>query len=59
MSELFTTPQTVAHQPPLFMENFWRILEWVAMLFSKGFSQPRDQTCISCVSCIGWGIPYH
>ena len=24
-----------------------RILEWVVMLFSKGSSQPRDQTCIS------------
>jgi len=24
-----------------------RILEWVAMLFSKGSSQPRDQTQIS------------
>ena len=25
-----------------------RILEWVAIPFSKGFSQPRDQTHISC-----------
>ena len=25
-----------------------RILEWVAISFSKGSSQPRDQTCISC-----------
>ena len=24
-----------------------RILEWVAMPFSRGSSQPRDQTCIS------------
>ena len=24
-----------------------RILEWVAFLFSKGFSQPRDQTQVS------------
>ena len=29
-----------------------RILEWVAISFSKGSSQPRDQTHISCVSCI-------
>ena len=28
------------------------ILEWVAISFSRGPSQPRDQTCISCVSCI-------
>ena len=30
-----------------------RILEWVAILFSRGFSPPRDQTSVSCVSCIG------
>ena len=28
------------------------ILEWVAMLSSKGSSQPRDGTCVSCVSFI-------
>ena len=27
-----------------------RILEWVATSFSKGSSQPRDQTCVSCLS---------
>ena len=26
-----------------------RILEWVATSFSRGSSQPRDQTCISCI----------
>ena len=35
-----------------------RILEWVAMPSSRGFSWPRDQTCISCVSCIGRQILY-
>ena len=30
-----------------------RILEWVAMPSSRGSSPPRDQTCVSCVSCIG------
>ena len=30
-----------------------RILEWVAIPFSRGTSQPRDQTHISYVSCIG------
>ena len=25
-----------------------RILEWVAILFSRGFSQPRDRTLVSC-----------
>ena len=29
-----------------------RIPEWVAISFSRGSSWPRDQTCISCVSCI-------
>ena len=36
-----------------------RILEWVAMPFSRGSSLPRDGTCISCISCIGRGILYH
>ena len=30
-----------------------RILEWVATSFSRGSSWPRDQTHISCASCIG------
>ena len=30
-----------------------RILEWVAILSSRGSSRPRDQTHIPCVSCIG------
>ena len=33
-----------------------RILEWVAISFSRGSSQPRDWTCIS---CIGRWILYH
>ena len=36
-----------------------RILEWVAISFSKGSSPPRDQTGNSCVSCIGRWILYH
>ena len=27
-----------------------RILEWVAISFSKGSSWPEDQTCVSCIS---------
>ena len=27
-----------------------RILEWVAVLLSRGFSQPRDQTQVSCIA---------
>ena len=30
-----------------------RILEWIAISFSRGSSHPRDQTHISCVSCFG------
>ena len=36
-----------------------RILEWVAISYSRGSSPPRDQTCISCISCIGRQILYH
>ena len=35
-----------------------RILEWVAISFSMGSSLPRDQTPISCISCIGRHILY-
>ena len=34
------------------------ILEWVSISYSRGSSQPRDQTHISCVSCIGRQILY-
>ena len=30
-----------------------RMLEWVAISYSGGSSQPRDWTCITCVACIG------
>ena len=36
-----------------------RILEWVAMPSSRGSSPPRDQTHVSCVSCIGRRVLYH
>ena len=35
-----------------------RILEWVAISFSRGSSQPRDWTCISWISCTGRQILY-
>ena len=35
-----------------------RILEWAAISFSRGFSQPRDRTHIFCVSSIGRQILY-
>ena len=36
-----------------------RILKQVAISYSKGSSQSRDQTHVSCVSCIGRWILYH
>ena len=35
-----------------------RTLEWVAIPFSRGSSQPRDQTCFSFISCFGRWILY-
>ena len=36
-----------------------RILEWVTTSFSRGSSQPRYQTHISYISCIGRQILYY
>ena len=36
-----------------------RILEYVAIPFSRGHSQPRNQTRVFCVSCIVQQILYH
>ena len=39
---------------------FWaRILEGVAISFSRGSSQPRDQIHVSCVSCNDRQILYY
>ena len=35
-----------------------RILEWVAISYSRGSSRPRARTQISCISCIGGQILY-
>ena len=35
-----------------------RVLEWVAISSSRGSSWPRDQTCVSCISCTGRRILY-
>ena len=56
---LLATPWTVARQAPLVHGIFQaRILEWVAISFSRGSSQPRDQTCISCVFHTGRQVLY-
>ena len=36
-----------------------RLLKRVAISSSRGSSQPRDQTCISYISCIGRQVLYH
>ena len=36
-----------------------RILEWVSVSYSRGSSWLKDQTYVSCISCIGRLIPYH
>ena len=55
--QLFVTPWTlVASVHGIFQA---RILEWIAISSSRGSSQPKDQTSISCVSCIGRQILYH
>ena len=47
---LSATPWTVACQAPLSMGILQaRILEWVAMSSSRGSSQPRNQTQVSCI----------
>ena len=49
--QLFATPWTVARQAPLSMGILQaRILEWVVMPSSKGSSQPKDQTQVSCIA---------
>ena len=52
MSDSFATPWTVAHHGI----SQVRILEWVAISFSRGSSWPRNWTCISCT---GRQILYH
>ena len=42
---------TVAHQASLSMGVLQaRILEWVAMPFSRGPSQTKDQTLVPCIA---------
>ena len=49
--QLFVTPWAVSHQAPLSMGILrTRILEWVAMTSSRGSSQPRDRTQVSCIA---------
>ena len=62
--QLFATLWTVACQTPLSMKNFQaRILEWIAISYSRGSSQPRVQNHVSCSGkqildqCAIWEAP--
>ena len=51
---------TVARQAPLSKGILQtREMEWAATLSSRGSSPPRDQTRVSCVSCISRRLLYH
>ena len=51
VSWLCATPWAAARQAPLSVGSLQaRILEWVAMPSSRGSSQPRDQTQVSCTA---------
>ena len=54
---LFATPWTVALQVRGILQG--RILEWVAIPFSRGSSQPKDPTRVSYVTYIGRRVLYH
>ena len=48
---LFATPWTAACQAPcVHGMHQGRRLEWVDISFSRGSSQPRDQTWVSCIA---------
>ena len=56
----FATLWAVAHQAPLSVgfsrQEYCMLSSRVAMTFSRGSFQPRDQTSVSCVSCIAGGF---
>ena len=58
---LFVTLWTVTHHVPLSMgfpkQEYWS--GWVAISYSRGSPQPRDETQVSCISCTGRQILYH
>ena len=48
--QLFVIPWTTVHQAPLSMGFSGKNTGWVAMPSSRGSSQPRDQTQVSCTA---------
>ena len=57
--QLFVTSWTSPPGSSLYRIFQARKLEWVASSFSRGSSQPRDWTHISCVSCISRWVLDH
>ena len=56
---LFVIPWTIACLAPLSLK-FSRQEYWSELPFpTLGSSQPRDQICVSCASCLGRQILYH
>ena len=53
--QLFAAPWTLARQAPLSME-FFRQEYWSGLptSYSRGSSQLRDLTTVSCISCVGF-----
>ena len=43
-------PWTVAYQSSVHGFSKAKMLEWVVVSFSRVSSQPRDQTCVSCIA---------
>ena len=60
MVSLFSCVQLFATLPGSSIHGIFpaRILEWVAMPFSRGSSWPRDRTHVSYVSCMGRLVLY-
>ena len=60
--QLFATPWTEAHQPPLSL-GFPRQEHWSGLSFTSPGDLPnpgvRPASLVSCVSCTGRRIPYH
>ena len=58
--QLCVTLWTVARQAALSMEfSRQENQSGLTISYYRGSSQPRDQTCVSCISCIGSQIHYH
>ena len=59
-AQFFVNPWTVARQAPPVHGIFQaRILEWVAISYSRGSSQPQGLNPASCISWVGLQILYH